>query len=229
MKKQTHTEDFFSSGVDSIKSLREIAVEKIKEAIVSGHFLPGDHLKERELSQLMGISTTPIKEAFRILGNEGFVKTVARKGTYVSEYANTSIEEILLLRASIEGLCCRLAVMKMSDSDLTLLGQQVEKMNQLKEDEDVEALVQQNTAFHEMIVHFADNAMIKNMLDNVRAFDQAFRKRALSYQKEIIEGYAEHMAIFEAIKKRDANQAEQRMKQHILRTTEFILSDQKEQ
>ncbi|MCM2675809.1 GntR family transcriptional regulator [Alkalicoccobacillus plakortidis] len=228
MKKQTFAQDFFSSGVESVKSLREIAVEKIKEAIVSGYFLPGDHLKERELSQLMGISTTPIKEAFRILGNEGFVKTVPRKGTYVSEYANTSIEEILLLRASIEGLCCRLAAMKMSESDLDLLEKQVTKMAQLKEEHDAEALLQQNTAFHEMIVHFAANAMIKNMLDNVKAFDQAFRKRALSYNKEIIEGYAEHSAIFQAIKQRDGDLAEQLMKQHILRTTEFILSNQNE-
>lgn len=228
MKNQMHNEDFFSSGIGDVKSLREIAVEKIKEAIVSGHFMPGDHLKERELSQLMGISTTPIKEAFRILGNEGFVVTVPRKGTYVSEYANTSIEEILLLRASIEGLCCRLATIKMTESDLELLEQQVEKMHQLKEDQDAEALVQHNTTFHEMIVQFAANPMMKTMLDNVRSFDQAFRKRALSYQKEIIDGYAEHFAIFDAIKKRDADQAEQLMKQHILRTTEFILSEQKE-
>ncbi|MDQ0206882.1 GntR family transcriptional regulator [Alkalicoccobacillus murimartini] len=228
MKKQPHAQDFFSSGIESVKSLREIAVEKIKEAIVSGYFLPGDHLKERELSQLMGISTTPIKEAFRILGNEGFVKTVARKGTYVSEYANTSIEEILLLRASIEGLCCRLAAMKMSESDLELLEKQVEKMQLLKEENNTEALVEQNSAFHEMIVQHAENAMIKNILDNVKAFDHAFRKRALSFNKEVIEGYVEHEAIFEAIKNRDPDQAEQLMKQHILRTTEFILSTQKD-
>ncbi|MEN0644836.1 GntR family transcriptional regulator [Alkalicoccobacillus gibsonii] len=229
MKKQMDAADFFSSGVESVKSLREIAVEKIKEAIVSGYFMPGDHLKERELSQLMGISTTPIKEAFRILGNEGFVQTIPRKGTYVSEYANTSIEEILLLRASIEGLCCRLAAMKMNDSELALLEDQIDTMKELKEDEDAEALVRHNTAFHEMIVHFAENAMIKNMLNNVKAFDHAFRKRALSYHKEIIEGYEEHSAILQAIKSRDGDLAETLMKQHILRTTEFILSHQKEQ
>ncbi|MFS0788875.1 GntR family transcriptional regulator [Shouchella sp. 1P09AA] len=228
MQKQQQAQDFFSSGVENVKSLREIAVEKIKEAIVSGYFLPGDHLKERELSQLMGISTTPIKEAFRILGNEGFVQTIARKGTYVSEYANTSIEEILLLRASIEGLCCRLAAMKMTDAEMERMEEQVQTMQKLKDSHQTEALIQQNTMFHEMIVKHAENGMIKNMLNNVRAFDQAFRKRALSYEKEVSEGYVEHAAIFQAIKQRDGALAEQLMKDHILRTTEFILSHQKE-
>lgn len=101
-----------------MKSLRELVVEKIREGIVSGYFKEGEHLKERDLSSMMGISTTPIKEAFRILENEGMLVTVPRKGTFVSEYASTSIEEILLLRASVESLCARLAALKMSDEEL---------------------------------------------------------------------------------------------------------------
>ncbi len=99
----------FKDKVSKIESLRDIATVSLRDAIISGTLKPGEHLKERDLSDKMGISTTPIKEALRILSYEGLVETVPRKGTYVSELVNSSIEEVLLLRANLEGLSAFLA------------------------------------------------------------------------------------------------------------------------
>ncbi|KKI85376.1 GntR family transcriptional regulator [Niallia circulans] len=217
-------ERFFSVDPNLVKSLRELAVEKIREGIVSGYFEVGEHLKERELSKMMGISTTPIKEAFRILENEGLLVTVPRKGTFVSEYASTSIEEILLLRAAVESLCARLAAIKMSEEDVNELEQVVLIMESLHNKGDSDALIEQNSRFHQMIIASTENKMMQTILANIRSIDKAFRKRALKVEVEREVGYQEHRAIFEAIKQREPDKAEQRMKDHILRTKDNILA-----
>lgn len=213
---------FLMIEAEKVKSIRDIAVESLREAIISGKLKPGDHLKERELSQAMGVSTTPIKEALRILGHEGLVETIPRKGTFVSELVNTTIEETLMLRASLEGLCARLAAIKITPEELKALEQKVTLMESLKETAP-DQLVHENTAFHTMIRQIAKNPMIYNILLNISAFDTAFRKRALQYRVEVQEGYVEHREIFEAIRQGDPDLAELRMKKHIMRTTENVL------
>ncbi|WP_421617067.1 GntR family transcriptional regulator [Brevibacillus sp. TJ4] len=213
---------FLMIEAEKVKSIRDIAVESLREAIISGKLKPGDHLKERELSQAMGVSTTPIKEALRILGHEGLVETIPRKGTFVSELVNTTIEETLMLRASLEGLCARLAAIKITPEELKALEQKVTLMESLKETAP-DQLVHENTAFHTMIRQIAKNPMIYNILLNISAFDTAFRKRALQYRVEVQEGYVEHREIFEAIRQGDPDLAEMRMKKHIMRTTENVL------
>ncbi|MDQ0338103.1 DNA-binding GntR family transcriptional regulator [Caldalkalibacillus uzonensis] len=222
-KQEKKSDSFLTIDHGQIKSLRDIALEAIKEAIVSGRFKPGDHLKERELSEMMGISTTPIKEALRILGNEGLVRTIPRKGTFVSELVNTSIEEILMLKAYLEGLCARLAAMKATDHELELLEEQVKKMESLLKSNNIEKLAEENTAFHVLIRQISKNPMIIKILENVSTFDKAFRKRALKYQIEAHEGLNEHKGIFEAIKSKNPDLAEFRMKKHILRTLDNVL------
>ncbi|GAK03042.1 transcriptional regulator [Geomicrobium sp. JCM 19037] len=217
-------EAFFSVDPNLVKSLRELVVEKIREGIVSGYFEEGEHLKEREISSMMGISTTPVKEAFRILENEGMLVTVPRKGTFVSEYASTSIEEILLLRASVESLCARLAALKMTDEELNELEQQMLIIEGLHNKGDSEALIEQNSIFHQQIIDGARNVMMHNILGNLRNIDKAFRKRALKIEVEREVGFQEHYAVFEAIRARDPERAEATMKAHILRTKDNILA-----
>ncbi|GAB7387011.1 GntR family transcriptional regulator [Bacillaceae bacterium] len=212
---------------ESVKSLRDIALEKIRSAIIAGEFKPGDHLKERELAQAMGISTTPIKEALRILNHEGLVETLPRKGTFVSKMVDSSIEEVLMLKANLEGFCARLAAVKMTEGELQALESQVRRMEQLMQQKEKEQLVEANTQFHMMIRSAAKNPIIYQMVMNVVAFDKAFRSRALQYHVEIEEGFTEHKLIFEAIRQRDPDLAEARMKAHIMRTAENVLKNLK--
>jgi DNA-binding GntR family transcriptional regulator len=209
-----------------VKSLRDITLESIRAAIIGGDLKPGQHLIERELAEAMGISTTPIKEAFRILGHEGLVETLPRKGTYVSEVVNSSIEEIMMLRAYVESLSARLAALKISQSELEALELQIGLMEGLVKNRNSVQLAIENTKFHLMIRNAAKNPVIFQMVAQVVSFDNAFRKRALEYTVEVEEGFFEHNKIFEAIKERNPDLAEERMKTHIMRTAQNVLNPQ---
>ncbi|MGM7720757.1 GntR family transcriptional regulator [Metabacillus sp. Hm71] len=228
MREQSINSDLFSLKTEQVKSLRDIVVESLREAIVTGRFQPGEHLKERELSEIMGVSTTPIKEAFRMLGYEGLVETVPRKGTYVSDLAETSIQEVQMLRSAVEGVCAKLAAMKLTEKDEMALKQQIEKMERLLKENKVDQLVEENTKFHRLIKEAAKSPMVSQVSDNISSFDKAFRKRALMEQSELQSGFSEHKKIVEAILSRDPELAEKVMKQHILRTAQDVLNGPKE-
>lgn len=215
----------FSVDLSRARSLRDIAVESLREAIVGGVFPPGTHLKERELSEMTGVSTTPIKEAFRILGAEGLVTTVPRKGTFVSQFVNSSIEEVLTVRAYVEGLCCRLAVSKITNDQIEALNQQIGVMEGFLSEGDTARLESANERFHETIREAAENPLISKILVDIASFDKAFRKRALKASIEAQQGFKEHKSIFEAVQRRDADRAEAMMIQHILRTAKSVLKE----
>ncbi|MFM1652540.1 GntR family transcriptional regulator [Brevibacillus sp. B_LB10_24] len=210
-------------NTQDVKSLRDIALDSLREAIIGGVLKPGSHLKERELAKMMGISTTPIKEALRMLSHEGLVETLPRKGTYVSPVVDSSIEEMLLLKANLEGLMAKLAATKITDEEIAELSKQVERMEELSKQQDTNRLAEENSRFHTLINTFAKNTFIFQMLMNVNAFDRAFRKRALKYGNEVEEGLSEHKKVFEAIKNRNPELAEIQMKNHIIRTAENVL------
>ncbi|MBS4209370.1 GntR family transcriptional regulator [Bacillus sp. FJAT-50079] len=218
------SESLFSIKTEQIKSLRDVVLESLREAIVTGRFKPGEHLKERELAEIMGVSTTPIKEAFRMLGYEGLVETIPRKGTFVSELAETSIQEVQMLRASIEGLCAKLAAVKLTEEQAEQLSEQINYMEQLLSENKAEQLVEENTKFHQLIREAASNPMISQILENISSFDQAFRKRALMEKNELYDGFNEHKQIYEAIISKNPDQAEAVTKQHILRTAHDVLN-----
>ncbi|MBO1514991.1 GntR family transcriptional regulator [Metabacillus bambusae] len=223
MSEQSISRDLFSMKTEQVKSLRDIVIESLREAIVTGRFQPGEHLKERELSEIMGVSTTPIKEAFRMLGYEGLVVTVPRKGTYVSDLAETSIQEVQMLRAAVEGVCAKLAAMKLTKKNELALKQQIEKMELLLNNNEIDQLVEENTKFHRLINEIAGNPMMLQITDNISSFDKAFRKRALKEESELRAGFSEHKEIYEAIVSKDPELSEKVMKQHILRTAQDVL------
>jgi DNA-binding GntR family transcriptional regulator len=211
----------------NMKSLRDVVIEFLKEAIFIGHYKPGDQLVERELSDLLGISTTPIKEALRVLSHDGLLETIPRKGTYVSRLVDTSIEEFMMVKAVLEGLAAKLAAIKITEKELESLEKQILIMKKHSEDKDYDLLVAANLKFHLIIREAARNPILFQTLNNVISFDNAFRKRALKHNMEVVEGFNEHNQIFQAIKNRDPNLSEKLMKDHIMRTAVDVLNKDK--
>ncbi|WP_054971160.1 GntR family transcriptional regulator [Alicyclobacillus ferrooxydans] len=209
-----------------VPSLRDVAIESIRDAIVSGHLRSGQALRERALAEQLGISTTPIKEALRILVQQGLVITVPRKGNFVSTQVDSLLSEVSMIRAQLEGAAARLAALKATDEDLELLQGQLAVMKKLTRDDvpDARALFEANTAFHETVRAIARNSMITQFLQTVSDLDRAFRKRALEMNGEVLLGFKEHSGIYEAIAAKDPDVAELEMRRHIMETAGRVLN-----
>jgi DNA-binding GntR family transcriptional regulator len=212
-----------------VRPLSDIVYEKLKYFIIVGNFAPGERISERKLSEHMGISTTTIKRALHRLNVEGLVEIRPRKGTYVSRFYLSSIEEIGIIRAALEGVTAKLAAAKVTDGELAELRRQIGFMEMHTESGDLDKLIEANSEFHRMIREIARNLYISQLIKIVHSFDNTVRRRALMDPEEAGRGINEHRAIFQAIADRNGDLAEGRIKEHILRTSQFVVREIKAQ
>jgi DNA-binding GntR family transcriptional regulator len=216
------TKSLIKSIHQQTRSVRDVVYEALKERILSEKYPPKMQLKERELSEQFGVSTTPIKEALRKLELEGLVVTRPRKGTFVSSQIMNSVEEITFARSALEGVAARLAASKITERDLLQLQNVVEQMKVYTMEKNSEGLIESNKVFHELIIKAAKNDYIEMQISAVKDFANVVREYALADVDELARAFEEHHVIYEKISAKDPDGAEEAMRNHIRRTLRFI-------
>jgi len=210
----------YSVKIDSeTRLVRDVVYEKIKEAILTERYKPGDHLVEREIASQFNISTTPLKEAIGLLKQEGLVITRPRVGTFVSNDIMNSLEEINLVRAALEGVAARLAATKITHDEIQQLRDVIKEMEVYTKKQDIEKIIDLNAHFHKLIRTFAKNNYVSKQIEAIHSYDRHFRRIALSQAGELNLALKEHKQIFEKIAARDLDRAEEAIRNHIHLTT----------
>jgi len=205
-----------------IRSLRDRAYDDIREAILSGGLRPGQRIKERDVAAQMGISTTPVKEALRRLEQEGLIVSQPRRGAVVGPLVLTPEEEILRIRADLEGLAARLAAEKMAPEEKTRLARRLDELELIAASaEDREAVIDGTTDYHRAIRDGARNEFLSRFLDTLAPFDRTIRRRWTLAATEAARDAAEHRWMLEAILDGDGDRAERIMHDHIERVIDF--------
>lgn len=107
--------------VTDLRPIREIVFERLRKAIIDGNLEPGDRLVETFIAENMGVSRTPVREAFRQLEIEGLAENIPRKGTIVKGISKEDIIEIYQIREVLEGLAFRLTCSRISEEQIVEL------------------------------------------------------------------------------------------------------------
>lgn len=204
------------------RTVTDMACDRLRVAIVEGMFEPGQQLKERELSKMIGVSTTPIKAALQRLALEGLVTSVPLRGSYVAESLSSTLSEVRLLRAAVEGTAAFLAALKVTDEDIARLGAQVDVMRSRTRDRDMQGTIKANSIFHDIIVEIGRNPMLGQMSGMMRHYADVSRPKVLASEDQMVQGFEEHRAVHEAIANRDPRGAERAMRNHVLKGSRFV-------
>jgi DNA-binding GntR family transcriptional regulator len=205
-----------------VRSLRDRAYDDIREAILTGALRPGERIKERDVAAQMGISTTPVKEALRRLEQEGLVVSQPRRGAVVGPLVLTAPEEILEIRAHLEGLAARFAAERMTAADKQALSGELDELESLnRETTDSDTIASATNAFHHSIRDGAGSVFLDRFLDTLAPFDRTIRVRSTLDKDEAATDVKEHRAMVEAINDGDGDAAERVMHEHISRVIAF--------
>ena len=204
--------------------LSEKIAETIREYILKGVLKPGERLTEPRLSDILGISRTPIREALRILEMDGFVTLIPRRGAVVTELTDKDVDEIFILKIRLESLAAKLAVNFMTDADIDKLKDLNEKMKRFNENRNVAGLIKANSEFHDFFIMKSDNQRLIKFLESLQA--QFKRATAYSFTEagRIISVIEEHEDIIQAFQKRDEALVEKLVEKHIQNGWKFIKS-----
>lgn len=206
--------------------IREQVADIVRIMILRGELKSDQAISERYVSQMLNVSTTPVKEAFRILQSEGLIYSVPRKGSYISPMSRDNMEQITFIRSSLEGVAAYYAALKATDGEiermteiLAQVGQQIANGGT----EDLRLVSEGNSEFHQILRSASRNSYLLGLLENMRSIDKSMRTVNLNKPRVAPEqDHAEHLAILEAVRRREAARAEQAMISHIRRVAVFV-------
>lgn len=187
--------------------------EELKRRVITFEFRPGDRLNEVAIARLLGTSRTPLREALNRLTSDGFLTFSPKQGFFRKPIEVNEIFDLCELRLQIEIGAAKLAAVRGSDLAIAELEDFLNRASANLDEKSVEQLVQNDEAFHERIVALAGNAEMMRTLQNINARIHYVRIDLRAPLREA--KYAEHRAIVEALKARDAEKSVQLLTEHI--------------
>jgi DNA-binding GntR family transcriptional regulator len=199
-------------------SLRVLAYDALKKAIMAMDIYGSGapiRLDERRLSQDLGVSRTPIREAITLLEQEGFVRAVPRRGIFVVRKTKAELLEMITVWAALESLAARLACARASSADLKALRRAFAAEDGAAPTEPHE-YSEANIAFHQTIVRLGGCALIVDMTQNLFLHMRAIRQVSIRQENRLETSVREHRAIIAALEARDASEAERLVREHTL-------------
>jgi DNA-binding GntR family transcriptional regulator len=198
-------------------------VENVEERILNGELRPGERLTELAMCELLEVSRSPLREAFRILENNGFLMNKARKGMFVSTLSRKEAIDIYTIRASLESLATFLAVRTRGRELADDLRTVHEKMKRAVAAGDLDAYSSHNSAFHEVIVSACGNELLIEMLRRFNIQTARYRARIRSVKGRPEESVRKHEELIDSIESGDAALAEKISRESILSNISLIM------
>ena len=208
-------------------SLRDQAYALLKDAIANTDIYSQRQalrLDERALMQALGVSRTPIREALSILEQEGFVRTVPRRGIFIVRKSKREIIEMVQMWAALESMSARLATQRASDAELAKLRHLFDEFQNSPPSEHLDHYSDANIAFHQMIIRLGGSQTIQDATENLFIHVRAIRKVTIGQNDRSSRSIVEHLKIIEALEKRDTELAERLTRQHTLDLAAHVAS-----
>nr|WP_246544740.1 GntR family transcriptional regulator [Ancylobacter dichloromethanicus] len=200
-------------------SLRTLAYDAIKKAITEMDMYGQDgeiRLDERQLSHDLGVSRTPIREALTVLEQEGFVRSVPRRGIFVVRKSKREIIEMIIVWAALESMAARLAASRASDRDLAELREMFHGFEGEAPAEHMNEYSNANIRFHQTIIRLGGCEMIEQVTENLFIHIRGIRAVSVRQENRSERSLQEHRAIIAALVARDADLAERLVREHTL-------------
>ncbi|WP_151446420.1 GntR family transcriptional regulator [Lacisediminimonas profundi] len=187
--------------------------DTLRQRILSGELANGERLVETKLSEEMGASRIPVREALRALAAEGLVTIEPRRGACVAFYSDEVARDLIEVRATLEGLNAKLAAQRRTDKSMAELKQVLELGITAAQGNDAALLVELNTRFHELLATAAGNDVLTDMMRSLR--DRTAMLFTSSHTVRSRQNWEEHAQVLHAVISGNAELAALLAAQHV--------------
>ena len=222
-------EEVKTSKIIQHPNLTKVVHNVVRDKIITQELKPGSRIVEEELAKEMGVSRTPLKIALSMLGKEGLVEIISRKGTYVKKFSVKDIEEIYDLRRVLEEFAVESAIDLISDNQLEKMKKISEDYRHFMKEGNLESCLKLDMQFHELLVEASKNSRLSQI---IKSFSLQIKSIEMGYLEVYERGektVKEHLAILDALVKGDSELAKKLIREHITDAKEHIFSNSKTQ
>ena len=200
-------------------SLRDQAYALLKNAISDTDIYdPGQELRldERQLTSALGVSRTPIREALSLLEQEGFIRTIPRRGIYIIRKSKREIIEMIQMWAALESMAARLATLHATDAEIATLRHLFDEFRNSPPSEHIDEYSDANIAFHTAVIALGGSQAIIEATRNILIHVRAIRRATIGQNDRAARSIIDHLNIIESLERRDTELAERLTRQHTL-------------
>jgi len=202
------------------RSMQDIVFETLRDEILSGKLRPGEALNTLSLSNRLGVSRTPIREALNRLVSIGLIENFPHRGSFVRKLSAEEVLEVYYIRAALAGVCARLATRRITEAQKARLIELCDEME--KPSEDHKRMLELNFEFHSIIFQAAHSPRVEGLALQYYHQSEQFRALSLELPGRFEEACREHRKILQAIIAGDNDAAEQSSREHQLNTARRI-------
>lgn len=205
-------------------TLRLVVEDKVRLAIATGLFKPGQRLVERELCELIGVGRTSVREALRQLEAEGLVHTIPHRGPIVRTISAEEAHQLYEIRALLESYAGRLFAEQGSAEDVKRLGAAVKALASAARGKDQSKLIDGKTEFYKVLMDGAGNLFVTEFLTSLHNRITLLRATSMNQPGRLTKSIKEIRAIYEAIAAGDGPAAERACRHHIEEAAKVALA-----
>ncbi|WP_346233623.1 GntR family transcriptional regulator [Parafrigoribacterium mesophilum] len=196
-------------------------VEELRDAIVSGSIQPGQRIREVEIAARLGVSRTPVREAFLVLAVEGLITLQPGKGARVRVYSAEDIHLVHEVRSLVEGRVARFATDRVSNRQLSLLEQSCDRLEALPVGA-VDQCNAENVYFHNLIFSIVDNSQLTHVGRHLLEVPLPYKRDYWNDAGQRHSSEVAHRTVLEALTRRDPDASEAAMRDHVLESGRHI-------
>ena len=212
-------------GTNQENSLRGRVFQTMRDNILNGVYQENDELRENTIAAELGVSRTPVREALRQLELEGLVKMIPNKGAFVTGITANDVKDIYAIRSMLEGMCARWATEYITEEqiedleEIILLSEYHVKKAKGEKSQQVTEL---DGKFHEILYNASNSRILNHVLSDFHKYVRMARKASVANPERAEKSIEEHKHILEALKNRDAEQAEYWANTHMMNVMKYL-------
>ena len=188
----------------------------ITDGLLEGRFQPGDSLVESELSKMLGISRSPVREALAELQKAGLITKQTGRRAAIRSWSARDLEELFAVRALLEGYAARLASLRGNELDLERLREIVVEMREAATNNNISNLVGLDLEFHEELWRLSENTLLQSVLEGLKQQCKLFLTMNWKFHGGANRVHLNHQAVIDAIESGNPDTAEEVMKKHVV-------------
>ncbi len=196
-------------------SLHEQVAQRLRQMLVENQIAPGAKLNERELSEVLQVSRTPLREAIKMLAAEGLVELLPNRGAIAVELTEEDVLNTFEVMAGLEAMSGELAAQRITDAELAEIRAMHYEMLAAYTRRDLPAYYRLNAQIHGAINHAAKNSVLTATYNQVNARLQALRFRSNQDEAKWKQAMAEHDRMIDALGRRDAGAMRKVLAEHL--------------
>lgn len=204
-------------------SLYEAVTQRLREMVLEGELAPGSRISEKQLCEIFDVSRTPLREALKVLANEGLVELLPNRGAKVTEVTLREVVDLFEVMVVLEGLSGELLVARASNADIAEIRTMHQRMIELYQRHERAEYFLLNQDIHRRLTEIAGNSVLLELETSLSVKITRARYMANMLMGRWDESASEHELIIEALEKRDAQALSAAMRMHMRKTGDAVI------